>query len=946
MEKKTTERKFAVTLKLKNLQLAGAVTSEKSKEELIKRKAHSKDLEAKGRGDKALSDNAAPKKAGHMSATAAEVSGTSSLSREGKRIRAKSKSAFAGDRETKETSSHEHVHEGSASAHGLTEAFETITEAASVESTFSNSVQEAIQEVILEENREETKETIKASYVHTSEKRRTESDEEPPTIANEAPPVQKEEKISESKINAPALYNPIRFAPRKAHAHPRDPLQLPPVKLGITGKHIRDLAPPPVPAPKLEPTPAAKVAPKEEKIAPKKPETTTTTTTAADKEVRYGKKGVKDFSDNAASKGRDGSKTKQFHDLKPLGRSAIIRTGDDEGEEGGSRRRKRRPLNRPKEIQKETPRPTFLSIRLPIVLKDLAAALTIKASEIIAYLFKEKKEMVINSVIDDPLLAELIGEEFGCKIEINTAEERHMRVTENTIKEEITATTKNLLQPRAPVITFMGHVDHGKTSLIDYIRKTKVAAGEAGAITQHIGAFRCKTAGGEITILDTPGHEAFNSMRSRGAEVTDIVVLVIAGDDGIMPQTIESIAQAKAAKVTIVVALNKCDKPGFDEQKVKRQLGDNDLLSEDWGGTTLTVNCSATTGQGVDQLLELLALQAEVLELKANPDSRARGSVLESEKHTGVGCVATVLVQNGTLRLGDALIFGTLSGRVKTMFNDDGEKLTEAGPSTPVKVTGLTGLPQAGDEFIVVKNEREARDIAAKRAEAQRKGQPLIRKPPSLESLMQNTSGPKIFNLILRTDMQGSLEALKTSLMKIKSDKVLLNITDSKVGEITTSDIELAKASKAAILGFHTVVEARAKGLLEEAGIITTLHNIIYDAIEEVKGLMKGTLDKLPQEDEMGVAEVRQIFTSSHAGTLAGCMITKGIVGRNHQLRLKRDGALIWVGKIASLKRVKDDVKEVTKGLECGIRLNNCNHDILTGDIIETFDISWITQEL
>ena len=493
----------------------------------------------------------------------------------------------------------------------------------------------------------------------------------------------------------------------------------------------------------------------------------------------------------------------------------------------------------------------------------------------------------------------------------------------------------------------MGHVDHGKTSLIDAIRKSNRAAGEAGAITQHIGAFRCSTPVGDIAILDTPGHEAFSAMRARGADVTDIVVLVVAGDEGMRVQTIEAMNHAKEAKVTIVVAINKCDKPNFNADNVYRQLSEQDLLPEVWGGQTITVNCSAVTGEGIRQLLEMLALQAEILELRADPTTRARGAVLESEMHKGMGSVATLLVQNGTLRCGDSLVFGQEWGKVKTMRDEFNKEILEAGPSTPVAITGLSGLPEAGDDFVVVKNEKEARTIAEARRLDIRHTNLSMTKKISMDNIFQQaaTTSKKVLNIVLRADVQGSLEAMKSALLKIQSTKAELNIIFAGVGEVSESDVQLAATSKAVILGFHSQIESHADALLKQLGVQVKLHSIIYHAVDDVKVLMAGLLDKIAQETEKGKAEIKALFQSSQLGTILGCIVTEGAIHRNNAIRVKRGNDVVWKGTISSLKRVKEDVREVVKGLECGIVLNNCN-EAKEGDILEAYEITYITQEL
>ena len=493
----------------------------------------------------------------------------------------------------------------------------------------------------------------------------------------------------------------------------------------------------------------------------------------------------------------------------------------------------------------------------------------------------------------------------------------------------------------------MGHVDHGKTSLIDSIRKSNIAGGESGAITQHIGAFKCIREHGEITILDTPGHEAFTLMRQRGTAITDVIVLVVAGDEGIMPQTDEAIRLAKESKVPLVVAINKCDKPSFDADTVYRQLADRELLPEAWGGEVLTINCSAESGEGIPALLETLALQSEILELKANPETRARGTVIESQMHKGFGAVATVLVQNGTLRLGDALVFDNLYARVKTMHDEHGKAVQVAGPSSPVKITGLSGVPDAGCEFIVVADEKEARNLSEERASGAQR-EKLKRGSGELESFMtrhQELEVKKVVPLILRADVQGSVEAIKNSLLAIKTDKVELNFISEGVGEISESDVELAAASSATIIGFHTQVESHAEDLIKRDQVVIKRRDIIYQIIDDVKELMLASLDKVRHETEKGTAEVKQVFKSSHLGSIAGCMMTDGAIKRDYHAKLLRDGEMIFEGNISSLKRVKEDVKEVKKGIECGILLHKFD-DYQEGDQIKGYEVTFIQQEL
>jgi translation initiation factor IF-2 len=643
---------------------------------------------------------------------------------------------------------------------------------------------------------------------------------------------------------------------------------------------------------------------------------------------------------------------KEFRDLKPQKRETkTFDSRDRQGlrDSGDEAWRKRRPSQKMRSVQEEEVviRPKNLSIRLPITVKDLAVAMKLKASQLISKLFMQGAVITLNDFLDDETVVQLLGHEFECEITIDRSEEERIRITDKTIKQEILETPESALILRPPVVTFMGHVDHGKTSLIDKIRKANMAADEAGAITQHIGAFKCHTAVGDLAILDTPGHEAFSAMRSRGADVTDIVVLVIAGDEGIRTQTLEAIEQARKALVPIVVALNKSDKPNFNAENIYRQLADQNLLPEAWGGTTITVNCSAFTGDGVKELLEMLALQAEILELKANPHTRARGTVIESEMHKGMGHVATLLVQNGTLRIGDSLVFAQHWARVKTMHDEYGKELSEAGPSTPVKITGLSGLPDAGSEFIGVKNEKEAQEVSRERTLDKKHALQQMPKRAALDAFQKNEEkqAKKTLSLILRADVQGSLDALKNSLMKIETKKVELNIISADVGEISESDIQLAYASKAPIIGFHTQIESHADRLIKETKVVVKTHDIIYHAIDDVKALMLGLLDKIAQENDTGTALVKATFKASQLGVIAGCQVTEGSIKRSNHIRQIRNQEVIWKGAISSLRKVKEDAREVSKGHECGIVLQNQN-DVREGDILQAYEVTYLQQEL
>lgn len=723
-------------------------------------------------------------------------------------------------------------------------------------------------------------------------------------------------------------------------------------KLGPTGRHVRDLVPPkPRPAP---PRPhhtgqgAAASSPSSVDNQESRKAKSRGNERAASPDPQ-----VKTASEDEAKKNAKAPRFKEYQDLKPAKRNegprvfdARDRQGLRDTEEEQSWRRRRGKQQRAVQ-ETVTTRPTTLKIRLPITIKDLAVEMKLKASQLIEKLFLQGMIHTINDFLDDETLVVLLGQELGCAITIDTSEEERIRITGKSIKEEVSLTKSEELVQRPPVVAFMGHVDHGKTSLIDAIRKSNRASAEAGAITQHIGAFQCHTPVGDLTILDTPGHEAFSAMRARGADVTDIVVLVIAGDEGMRQQTIEALEQAKAANVSILVAINKCDKPNFNAETVYRQLAEQELLPEVWGGQVITVNCSAVTGEGIQTLLEMLALQSEVLELKADPNTRARGRVLESEMHKGMGATATVLIQNGTLRRGDSLVFDQHWGRVKTMKDDFGLNIEEALPSKPVEITGLSGLPEAGQEFIVVSSEREAREIAEKRMIGFQQNRMQQGKRISMENLVAQASDAdkKILNLILLADVQGSLEALQVSLKKIKSDKVIVNIISTGVGEISESDVQLAATSKAVIIGFHSAVESHADLLVKQTGVQVRLHEIIYHAIDDVKVLMAGLLDRIAIETEKGKVEVLELFKSSQLGTISGCRVLEGSVARSHQVRVRRNQEVVWKGGILSLKRVKEDVREVQKGFECGVILQGFK-ETMVGDILEAYEISYIAQEL
>jgi translation initiation factor IF-2 len=560
---------------------------------------------------------------------------------------------------------------------------------------------------------------------------------------------------------------------------------------------------------------------------------------------------------------------------------------------------------------------------------DLAQKMAVKATEVIKVMMNMGVMATINQTIEQDT-ALLVVEEMG-----HTAVLRK----ENVIEEDLQGETDSTLEvvPRPPVVTVMGHVDHGKTSLLDYIRRTKVAAGEAGGITQHIGAYHVETSKGMVTFLDTPGHAAFTSMRARGAQVTDIVILVVGADDGVMPQTIEAIQHAQAAKVPIVVALNKMDKPEADPEKVKQDLTKYGVIPEEWGGENIFVPVSARTGQGVDQLLDAILLQAEVLELKAPTGGLAAGYVIESSLEKGRGAVATVLVLRGTLKLGDPLLIGQEFGRVRALFDEAGKLVEAAGPSIPVVVLGLSGSPNAGDELLVVESERRAREVAMHR-QAKSRDVKLAQKSANLQDVF-STMGeikPNVVQLLVKADVQGSVEALRDALNGLSTGEVAVNVVASGVGGLTESDVTLAAASKARIIAFNVRGDAAARTAIKEHGVDVRYYSIIYEAIDDIRAVLTGMLAPEVKEQIVGLAEVRNVFRSSKFGTVAGCMVIDGYVRRNFPIRVLRDNVVIFEGALESLKRFKDDVNEVRAGTECGIGVKNYN-DVREGDQIECF---------
>ncbi len=584
--------------------------------------------------------------------------------------------------------------------------------------------------------------------------------------------------------------------------------------------------------------------------------------------------------------------------------------------------------------------PVIYEVELPetITVANLAQKMSVKAAEVIKAMMNLGSMVTINQVLDQET-ATIVVEEMGHSAKL---------INDDAIEEQILETEDvGDAVKRSPVVTIMGHVDHGKTSLLDYIRETKVTSGEAGGITQHIGAYNVHTKTGDITFLDTPGHAAFTAMRSRGAKSTDIVVLVVAADDGVMPQTKEAIQHARAAEVPIIVAINKMDKPEADPERVKNELSQNEVIPEDWGGDTIMLNVSAHTGEGVDELLEAIVLQAEMLELKAVVEGVARGVVVEARLDKGRGPVATILVQRGTLNKGDILLAGLEYGRVRAIINDKGESLESAGPSMPVEVLGLSGIPSAGDEATVVENERKAREVAVFRQSKSRDVKLARQQAAKLENMFSQMEEGDVstVNVVLKADVQGSVEAIVDALLKLSTDEVKVKIIASGVGGINESDANLAVASTAIVIGFNVRADAVAKRILDEEEIDLRYYSVIYDLIDEVKSAMTGMLAPEFKEEIIGLAEVRDVFRSPKFGSIAGCMVVEGIIKRNNPIRVLRDNVVIYEGELESLRRFKDDVNEVKQGTECGIGVKNYN-DVKEGDQIEVFERVEVKREL
>ena len=695
-------------------------------------------------------------------------------------------------------------------------------------------------------------------------------------------------------------------------------------------------------AKKPEPTPDPKAGIKgtlhKPAGTPGKPATPAAGTAAAPGAA--GKKEVK--SENLSSTWKDDAAKKK--EIKTRGDTSAGRSNWRGGPRGGTGRRGDRD-SRGDHGQGNFVAPTetkIIEVHVPetITVAELAHKMSLKSSEVIKQLMKLGQMVTINQPLDQDT-AMIVVEELGHKAVVAALDDPEAFTDDDSTQQQ------GELLPRAPVVTVMGHVDHGKTSLLDYIRRAKVAAGEAGGITQHIGAYHVETPRGMVSFLDTPGHEAFTAMRARGAQATDIVILVCAADDGVMPQTKEAIKHAKAAGVPIVVALTKIDKPGINLERVRSELVAEEVVPEEFGGDVPFVGVSAKTGQGIDALLEQVLLQAEVLELKAPVEAMAKGLVIEARLDKGRGSVATVLVQSGTLKTGDVVLVGQTSGRVRAMLDENGKPIKSAGPSIPVEIQGLSEVPQAGDDFMVMTDERRAREIATYRAGKFRNTKLARQQAAKLETMFTDISAGevKVLPIIVKADVQGSQEALAQSLLKLSTDEVKVQLVFAGVGGISESDVNLAIASKAVVIGFNVRADVGARKLAEGNDVDLRYYNIIYDAVDELKAAMSGMLAPEKREEVIGSAEIRTVFVATKIGTIAGCMVTSGMVNRNAHFRLLRDNVVIYTGEIDTLKRLKDDVREVKEGFECGIKLKNYN-DIKEGDQLEFFEVREVARTL
>ncbi|CAH0650794.1 MULTISPECIES: translation initiation factor IF-2 [Pseudomonas] len=697
----------------------------------------------------------------------------------------------------------------------------------------------------------------------------------------------------------------------------------------------------PAPAAKPEPAPAAAAAP----VVADAPASEDAAARAAERkkdETRRNESRTRDDDRRRGEAPRVSIKVKVKEKEKAPTPRAAPRTTDEESD--GARRGRGGKSKLKKRNQHGFQNPTGPVIRdvtigETITVSELAQQMSVKAAEVVKFMFKMGTPVTINQVLDQET-AQLIAEELGHKVTL---------ISDTALEDSLAESLKfeGQAESRAPVVTVMGHVDHGKTSLLDYIRRAKVAAGEAGGITQHIGAYHVETDRGMVTFLDTPGHAAFTQMRARGAKATDIVILVVAADDGVMPQTREAVQHAKAAGVPLVVAVNKIDKPGADLDRIRNELAVEGVTSEDWGGDTPFVKVSAKMGTGVDELLEAVLLQAEILELTATPTAPGRGVVVESRLDKGRGPVATILVQDGTLRQGDMVLCGSNYGRVRAMLDENGKPVKEAGPSIPVEILGLDGTPEAGDELSVVADEKKAREVAMFRQGKYREVKLARAHAGKLENIFETMGQEekKTLNIVLKTDVRGSLEALQGSLGGLGNDEVQVRVIGGGVGGITESDANLALASNAVLFGFNVRADAGARKIVEQEGLDMRYYNVIYDIIEDVKKALTGMLGSDVRENILGVAEVRDVFRSPKFGAIAGCMVIEGTVYRNRPIRVLRDDVVIFEGELESLRRFKDDASEVRSGMECGIGVKSYN-DVKVGDKIEVFEKVQVARTL
>lgn len=651
-----------------------------------------------------------------------------------------------------------------------------------------------------------------------------------------------------------------------------------------------------------------------------------------------------DESDKEKSDYKKGRKKSRYEDTREVEKEIPLKHKRHKGKKRKAQEKSEKYLEAEETLKHEFAKPTAPVIRevaIPetITVAELAKRMSVKAAEVIKAMMGLGAMATINQVIDQDT-AVIVVEEMGHRPRPLKAD-----AIEETLGDVLSIGSKT--ESRAPVVTIMGHVDHGKTSLLDYIRRTKVAAGEAGGITQHIGAYHVSTPKGEITFLDTPGHAAFTAMRARGAQATDIVVLIVGADDGVKPQTVEAIQHAKAANVPIIVAVNKMDKPDADPDRVMNELSSYEVISEEWGGDTIFARISAKTGSGVDELLDSILLQAELLELKATTDGAAKGVVIESRLDKGRGPVATVLVQSGTLHKGDILLAGLQYGRIRALVSDNGSLVDSAGPSIPVEVLGLSAVPHAGDEAVVVPDEKRAREVALFRQGKYRDVKLARRQKNSLEGIFDNLSASdaKALNIVLKADVQGSIEAISDALVKLSTDEVKVEVISSGVGGITESDVHLAIASNALLIGFNVRADSGAKRLAEQESVPLHYFSVIYDIVDQIKSALSGMLAPQFKEEIIGMAEVRDVFRSPKLGAIAGCMVVEGTIKRNNPIRVLRNNVVIYEGTLESLRRFKEDVLEVRQGLECGIGVKNYN-DVKVGDMIEVFETIEVKRDI